>query len=303
MADTKVSNFPPSAGLVLTDIFPVVDDPGGTPEAQKATFTQLETLFSASFAPAGSGVTSFNTRTGAVTLLLADVSAVADARYVLKTGDTMTGDLTLNEAALSITKTDPLTPALQVNSTWDNGDPYTAFRVNVTSNSSDPSSILFGVFLGGSSMFLIDRSVGNVALSIGTVGANIGFFGTGPVVLQNANTAESVHTALVNYGLINSVAFSRTLIQMYIAKTATYTIDPTTDYTVDCTANTFTVNLPTGIGITGQVFVVKNSGAGTITLDGNGSQTIDGSATQTIAAGASLIVQSTGVNWIILANE
>lgn len=41
MADTKISALPASAGLVTTDIFPVVDDPSGTPVTQKATVAQL----------------------------------------------------------------------------------------------------------------------------------------------------------------------------------------------------------------------------------------------------------------------
>lgn len=61
---TKISALPPSAGLVLTDIFPVVDDPGGVPVTQKATFTQLASLL-------GTG------------------------NFVLKSGDTMTGNLAL----------------------------------------------------------------------------------------------------------------------------------------------------------------------------------------------------------------
>lgn len=44
----------------------------------------------------GGGVESFNARTGAVTLVIGDVSAVADSRYVLKDGDTMTGELTID---------------------------------------------------------------------------------------------------------------------------------------------------------------------------------------------------------------
>lgn len=44
MADNKISAYPASSGLSLTDIFPVVDDPSGTPATQKATFTQLATL-------------------------------------------------------------------------------------------------------------------------------------------------------------------------------------------------------------------------------------------------------------------
>lgn len=59
---TKISALPASAGLTLTDIFPVVDDPGGVPVTQKATFSQLATLL-------GTG------------------------NFVLKAGDTMTGAL------------------------------------------------------------------------------------------------------------------------------------------------------------------------------------------------------------------
>lgn len=59
---TKISALPASAGLSLTDIFPVVDDPAGTPVTQKADFSQLATLL-------GTG------------------------NFVLKAGDTMTGAL------------------------------------------------------------------------------------------------------------------------------------------------------------------------------------------------------------------
>ncbi len=43
------------------------------------------------------GVSSFNTRTGAVTLTTTDVTAVADSTYVNVSGDTMTGKLTLQD--------------------------------------------------------------------------------------------------------------------------------------------------------------------------------------------------------------
>lgn len=48
------------------------------------------------------GVSSFNTRTGAVTLVLDDVSAVVDTRYVLKAGDTMTGALNIDMGAQAV---------------------------------------------------------------------------------------------------------------------------------------------------------------------------------------------------------
>ena len=85
----------------------------------------------------------------------------------------------------------------------------------------------------------------------------------------------------------------------YVAKTANYTVLPT-DYTIDCTANTFTVTLPTAVGATGQVYHIKNSGTGTITVDGNGTQTIDGQLTQTLNQYDSLTIVSNGANWIII---
>jgi len=85
----------------------------------------------------------------------------------------------------------------------------------------------------------------------------------------------------------------------YIAKTADYTLTAT-DYTVDCTANSFTIMLPTAVGCTGRIYNIVNSGTGTITIDGNGSQTIMGELVQYVTPGANKQIQSTGANWIIL---
>ena len=85
----------------------------------------------------------------------------------------------------------------------------------------------------------------------------------------------------------------------YVAKTATYTAT-ISDYTINCTANTFTVTLPTAVGITGRIYIVKNSGVGVITVDGDGSETIDGAATVVLGTQyESLTVMSTGASWII----
>lgn len=84
-----------------------------------------------------------------------------------------------------------------------------------------------------------------------------------------------------------------------VQKTGAYVIT-STDFTVECTSGTFTVTLPTAVGINGRIYVVKNSGAGTITLAADGAETIDGSATQPIASGASIMVQSNNSNWIII---
>ena len=67
-------------------------------------------------------------------------------------------------------------------------------------------------------------------------------------------------------------------------------------------ANTFTVTLPTAVGITGRIYNVKNSGTGVITIATTSSQTVDGYASGTITLNQydALNVQSNGANWIII---
>jgi hypothetical protein len=91
----------------------------------------------------------------------------------------------------------------------------------------------------------------------------------------------------------------------YVFKTATYLITAT-DYLIDCTANSFTVTLPTAVGITGRIYEIVNSGAGTITIATTSSQTFANVAaspttlTLATALGKSIRVMSNGANWIQL---
>lgn len=85
----------------------------------------------------------------------------------------------------------------------------------------------------------------------------------------------------------------------YVAKTANYTAT-ISDYTIDCTANTFTITLPTAVGIQGRIYNIKNTGTGVITVDANGTETIDGVLTQTIVQWENLQIQSTNLSWIII---
>ena len=84
----------------------------------------------------------------------------------------------------------------------------------------------------------------------------------------------------------------------YSAKSTTYTIGDE-DYFIDCTSGTFTVTLPTAVGVSGKIYIVKNSGSGTITVGTTSSQTIDGSSTKTLLQYQSVQVQSNGSNWVI----
>lgn len=90
--------------------------------------------------------------------------------------------------------------------------------------------------------------------------------------------------------------------QPYVAKTANYTLSAATDGTVNCTSGTFTLTLPTAVGIAGATFNLKNSGVGTITINTTSAQTVDGQASGfwTLSSKTNMTVQSDGANWIIL---
>jgi len=88
-------------------------------------------------------------------------------------------------------------------------------------------------------------------------------------------------------------------VNSYISANGTITLNDA-NYLVNCTANTFTVNLPTAVGIQGREYVVKNSGTGVITIDPNGTETIDGNTTITLIQYESVTLVSNGANWIII---
>lgn len=72
------------------------------------------------------------------------------------------------------------------------------------------------------------------------------------------------------------------------------------DFTVECTANSFVITLPSAIGIKGKIYNLLNIGSGVITIDTSLSQTINGIASGilTLVQYDNIIVQSNGSNWI-----
>ena len=88
----------------------------------------------------------------------------------------------------------------------------------------------------------------------------------------------------------------------YKAITTTETL-ATTDQYVEITANTFTLDLPTAVGLTGHRYTLFNSGSGIVTVDAATTETIDGSLTYTLLAGAKLEIVSNNVDWLIATSE
>lgn len=74
----------------------------------------------------------------------------------------------------------------------------------------------------------------------------------------------------------------------------------TANHIVLC-SGTFTVTLPTAVGNGGLMYYIKNTGTGTITVDGNGAQTIDDATTFVLDAQYEAItIVSDGAEWWVV---
>jgi hypothetical protein len=204
---------------------------------------------------------------------------------------------------------------------------------NITANqylgNSSTSSATLGLFQGTpvlasfSSMFNAFGSVGNITT------------GTKRVYYQNSTFAPTSGTAIYSgyeengtinqtggaNGITRGIWINPTLTAAadfrgleitngsvafpYIAQSATYAIK-NNDYTINCTANTFTATLPTAVGCTGRIYTIVNSGAGTITIGTTSSQTFANVATTpttlTMATVGTRVVQSNGANWLLISS-
>lgn len=76
MADTKITGLTENTAPILTDIMPMVDDPGGSAATQKVTMTNLLGLLSAGMPPGGR-----LTLTTATPVTTADVNGAATVYY------------------------------------------------------------------------------------------------------------------------------------------------------------------------------------------------------------------------------
>ena len=72
------------------------------------------------------------------------------------------------------------------------------------------------------------------------------------------------------------------------------------DYYVSATGSSnYTITLPTAVGITGRVYIVKSNNTGLTTIGTTSSQTIDGVTSKVHARYDSIQVVSNGTNWEI----
>lgn len=117
---------------------------------------------------------------------------------------------------------------------------------------------------------------------------------------SNVLSINSTGTVSVSAPLILGSGISLPI----VTKTSNYTATAA-DYTILCDANlgTFTVSLPTAVGIAGRTYIIKkiDSSANIATIDANASETIDGMLTQDLTAVyESITMQSDGIAWYIV---
>ena len=148
-------------------------------------------------------------------------------------------------------------------------------------------------------MAYLDRQ--NKALIAGTgTAANMIAATTYP--LNVGELAYSSDTYLLYVGKDPATAGSFKMVVGYIptvTKTDNYTLTDN-DYLV-LVNGTYTMTLPTAVGINGRCYHIKNIGSGIVTVDANGTQTIDGELTQLIVTKYdSLMIVSDNSNWHIV---
>ena len=75
----------------------------------------------------------------------------------------------------------------------------------------------------------------------------------------------------------------------------------TSDYMIDVTGGTFTVTLPSAVGIQGRLLVVKNNGGGAVTVQPVLGQNIDDKPFVILGETNTIQLASNGSNWIVMS--
>ncbi len=167
----------------------------------------------------------------------------------------------------------------------------------------------------------IDLSIGGAGITTGDGNIVIGKYpisvasGSADNQMNIGNTiyATGMYTSAVKVGIgEGNHAPSSTLdvdgsVSLALSSgTADYTLTASdfTYLTNNSVANDADVTLPTASGISGRVYIIKNTGSGSQNVIPNGSENIDGSNTNHALASLKFIkVQSDGTNWWIIGQN
>lgn len=176
-------------------------------------------------------------------------------------------------------------------------------------NINDAGTLTYfhGVNVGGTKINKVDQFTSaagletlklvSVASAVNEISITNAVTTAGPIISATGGDTD-IAINLTPKG-VGRVKINAGIHRKYNAISANTTLDGSYDI-VDCTANTFTVTLPTAASLAGISFTIKNSGAGVVTVDGDGAETVEDLATWDLNAGDSIVVVSDGTNWVIV---
>lgn len=173
--------------------------------------------------------------------------------------------------------------------------------LNVINSAGDGSSA--GISAQASNLFALTRLTANfnnesglaeITMSSGT--------GTSQIILKSDALIQTqvggIQSNFYPYGFNpgGSLTYSTNSVD------ATYSISDT-DFLVLFTANTFTATLPNAADVIGRFYILKNTGAGIITIDTDGGN-IDGAGSIQLASQYDYVqVMSNGTDWYIVGGN
>jgi VCBS repeat-containing protein len=167
------------------------------------------------------------------------------------------------------------------------------------------ANVNFGTNSFGNFSFVI-KNVASAVNYLTTTGATT----TNAPILSADGSDTNINLTLTpkGTGVVSTTATLKYagVISGLTTKTANYTL-VATDHTVlgNATTASFSLTLPTSVGATGQVYIIKkvDSTANTVTILTTSSQTIDGSSSKVLSYQYDgFQLQSDGANWMIIGN-
>lgn len=140
------------------------------------------------------------------------------------------------------------------------------------------------------------RSITGAAGLIDVVDGN-GVSGNPEIALAEIGTPGTYQSVTTDaYGRV--VSGESGIVLPVVTKSANYTAT-SGDYAILCSA-TLTLSLPAAASNTGRSYAVRNTGAGTVTIDPNSTEQIDGAATKALTSGQFATIVCDGTQWFTI---
>lgn len=251
--------------------------------------SNVQIIIGDSLASGAGGLTiTFNSTTGITTLTLdADLSALAalaTTGIIARTGSGTVATRSLVEpsAGIDIANADGVA-----------GNP-TFTLANDLAALEGLNSSGFAVRTANDTWAL--RSITGAAGLIDVVDGN-GVSGNPEIALAEIGTSGTYQSVTTDaYGRVTSGESG--IVLPVVTKSANYTAK-SGDYAILCSA-TLTLSLPVAATNTGRSYAVRNTGAGTVTIDPSGTEKIDGAATKALTSGQFATIVCDGTQWFTI---